>query len=147
MLELVAAVTTEGSFTDGLTGLLPVGGIAGAIAVIVVALIKARSSDRETVIRSQQQHMDRLTRERNDAVRERDDAYEANERLREARDQEREARLVVERQLRSALENTESLHKQIADLTTEVAQLRSEVAALNESLGHRDTPGESHEQT
>lgn len=141
LVEMLVATNVPASgLGEGMGTLLPIGGVAGAIAVIVVALIKARSSDRETVIRSQQQHMDRLTRERNDAVSDRDEAYDANDKLRESREQERAARIEAESQLRLALENTEQMQRRVQDLTDEVAALSAEVAQLRDAVAAGAAP-------
>lgn len=107
----------------GLGSFLTGGGIAAAFALIAVALIKARSSDRETVIKTQQSHMDRLTIERNDAVKDRDQTFDEVEAWRSRYIAADERAAVAERLAREMTQQVKVLAEQVAELKQEVERL------------------------
>jgi len=112
-------------------------GIASAIAVVVVTLIKARSTDRRQLSRDQERYISRVTRERNQAVAE-------QERLQEQLDAEREARRIAEDASAEARRSVAALQEQIEHLTGEITELRAEVSRLNEQFKHSgDAPDPS----
>lgn len=106
------------------------GGIFGAIALVVVTLIKARSTDRQNILTQQSAHMDRLGKERNDAVTERDEAYKDAEDWRLKYEQEIRKRIEAETKAATADAMNLQMQTQIAELTDQVTQLRTEVARL-----------------
>lgn len=103
--------------------LLVPGGLFGAIAIIVVTLIKARTSDRAQLSSETRDHMDRLTKERNEAVAEADS-------LRDELQAEVRERIAAESKYLQSQYLVERLTSQVGDLKNEVAKLREEVAAL-----------------
>lgn len=83
---------------------LPAGGIAGALALVAVTMIKVRAVQKDNQANWTSTHMDRL-------VRERADAEERAKRLQEQSDNERDKRIQAE--------------ERVADLEEEVSRLRA----------------------
>ncbi len=106
------------------------GGVATAVTTIFVALLKSRSGTRETVIKTQQDHMARLTQERNDAVKERDTAYEDADGWREKYEHELTARIEASAEAHASRLMVKSLEGEVARLTTQVAQNTTEMVRL-----------------
>lgn len=105
-------------------------GIFGAAAVVLTALIKARSGDRETIISSQQNHMTRLGTERNEAIKDRDVAYDEADKWRERYEGEVRQRIEAQATAQTALLTVEALRQQVSELVTQVHELQAEVSRL-----------------
>ena len=103
--------------------LLVPGGFFGALAVIIVTLITARSSDRAQLSGETRDHMDRLTKERNDAV---GDA----ETLRDELQAEVRLRIAAESKALQSEYMIARLSTELEDLRKEVRHLRDEIASL-----------------
>ncbi len=116
------------------------GGVFSMIAVIVVTLIKARSTDRTNILAQQAQHMDRLAAERNEAVKDKDDAYAEADTWRLKYQEEVRKRIEAEAQAAAANATTGALKRQVDDLTNEVTALRRDVARLTLALAEGPTP-------
>ena len=119
------------------------GGVFSMIAVIVVTLIKARSTDRTNILAQQAQHMDRLAAERNEAVKEKDEAYDEADKWRLRFQEEARKRIEAEAQAAAANATTGALKRQVDDLTAEVTALRGDVARLSAALAAGPTPNPS----
>lgn len=106
------------------------GGMVGAAAVVIVTLIKFRSTDRQELSASQQRHMDRLTTERNEENNRADRAVAAL-------DKERIRALNAELRANRAEAQVETLTSRLADLTEQVAELKAQVEELSRRLAER----------
>lgn len=126
---VIPAAAESGSAGDWLAHIGVPTGIASAIAIIVVTLIKARSSDRQQLSSDQQRYIARVTKERNEAIRDR-------EKLQHELDLERVARRKAEDEQATANRNVAALQDQIAELTQEVSELRTEVSRLTARLNN-----------
>lgn len=107
------------------------GGIFGAIALVVVTLIKARSEDRKNILTQQASHMDRLGKERNEAIVDRDKAYDEAEEWRKKYEGEIRSRIEAEAQAAAANASTGALKRQVEELTQQVLNLTGEVQRLS----------------
>lgn len=102
---------------------LPAGGIAGALAIIIVTLIKVRAQQRESQNTWVKEHMATLTQERKDA----DDR--ADKFLAEL-DAERQRRIEAETRA-SRLEGKEEVYREkLAEAEAENARLRAQLGPL-----------------
>ena len=103
------------------------GGVVSAVALILYTLIRTRSTDRAELSKDQQEHMDRLARERNEANRRADDYM---------RRLDREAAEKASALARAATAEALNirLQGQIEELSAKVEALTGEVQALRVSL-------------
>lgn len=102
---------------------LPAGGIAGALAIVIITLIKVRAQQRESQNAWVKEHMSTLTQERKDAD-ERADKFLA--------ELDAERKLRVEAELKaSRLEGAEGvLREKLAESEAEAARLRAQLGPL-----------------
>lgn len=114
------------------------GAIASAASGVLIALLRYRKSDRETVIKTQQQHMARLARERNEAVDERETAYKDIDQWRERYEVELNRRIERGAEAQTSRLLAVSLEGQVGRLTAQVAELTAENIRLK-------TPGATDE--
>ena len=114
------------------------GAIASAASGVLIALLRDRKSDRETVIKTQQQHMARLARERNEAVDERETAYKDIDQWRERYEVELNRRIERGAEAHTSRLLAVSLEGQVGRLTAQVAELTAENIRLK-------TPGATDE--
>jgi len=114
------------------------GAIASAASGVLIALLRYRKSDRETVIKTQQQHMARLARERNEAVDERETAYKDIDQWRERYEVELNRRIERGAEAHTSRLLAVSLEGQVGRLTAQVAELTAENIRLK-------TPGATDE--
>ena len=102
---------------------LPAGGIAGALAIVIITLIKVRAQQRESQNAWVKEHMSTLTQERKDAD-ERADKFLAE------LDVERKLRVQAELQS-SRLEGAEGvLREKLTEAESEIARLRAQLGPL-----------------
>ena len=102
---------------------LPAGGIAGALAIIIVTLIKVRAQQRESQNAWVKEHMQTLTQERKDAD-ERADKFLAE------LDAERQRRIEAESKA-SRLEGKEEVYREkLTEAESEIARLRAQLGPL-----------------
>lgn len=114
------------------------GAIASAASGVLIALLRYRKSDRETVIKTQQQHMARLARERNEAVDERETAYKDIDQWRERYEVELNRRIERGAEAQTSRLLAVSLEGQVGRLSAQVAELTAENIRLK-------TPGATDE--
>ncbi len=106
------------------------GGVAGAAALVIVTLLKSRSGDKETVIKTQQQHMERLAAERNEAIKDRDQAYDDADGWRSKYEAELRARIDASAEAQTQSLTVRALERQVMVLSTQVGSLTAEVQRL-----------------
>jgi chromosome segregation ATPase len=102
---------------------LPAGGIAGALAIIIVTLIKVRAQQRESQNNWAKEHMNTLTQERKEAD-ERADKFLAE------LDAERQRRIEAETKASKLEGKEEILREQLTTAEAEVARLRAQLGPL-----------------
>jgi membrane-bound ClpP family serine protease len=111
-----------------LNGLPLPAGIIGMITIIVVTLIKVRSTDKDRFAKEQTEHIARL-------VKEREEADARADRYLKSRDEEVTKRQEAEAKAAAVEIINNRFAGQIQDLTEQVAFLRAEVAQLKNGGG------------
>jgi hypothetical protein len=104
------------------------GGILASAAVILTALLRFRTGDRESVVKSQQEHMARLDTERNAAISERNAAWTEVAAWRDRYASEVATRIEAVAEAHTSRVIAESLQAEVTRLSARVAELTTQLA-------------------